>query len=1334
MKALISILVLSFVTTIGLAVTNTWQGDVSNLWNNASNWSLGHVPLTTEDVYIPSGTPHDPDMVVYDAVCNNLTIAFGASLGIYGKQIHVYGYASISGSFYFDDASSFLIVDGNLEWNSGSSVDTWGPGNPGQTQIKVKGDWTFMSGSQVNLLPLRVELNGTSPSVIKCYSSTSSFYRLEICKVGSYAIFSNPSTNAMKIDHNLFIDTDAELQSESSLKIVVGTTFLNYGHIHLDAGTLEFAEVQYFLDFNAGDYVNNLTLAGSSTAAATFNGTLTINGNLNITSTFYVSFVDHCLLKGGLTNTNPLVHFNYVEFQGSSNQNCIMAYCDTIRLNKTGGYLAFPSDSTYCDVYDWLQGTLNVNGGKFWVADLADPGIYGSIIVTSGTLTYHQNVSQYIDLQGDIFMNGGVFKVHGGSGNSYWPYTHNASIAMYGGTLEFVDVGIDIRPPSSYTFTSIIAAGIIATSGDFIVQRTDFNATGGYVYLKGDENAVTNDPCTLSVASGSNLYNLYINKEDDLDNITASGSLDINGYFKHADGNFIAPTSMYIAGDIEVYAPFVAGTGQVHIDGTSDQNLEISTADFNILNLNKSANTLHVLYSDVTCASYNWTQGYMTIENATFEAFDLMDNGIYGSYTVTGEDAHLFLHQDAGSGSYIDLNGYITINGGEVKVYGGADESYWSLSANAGLAMTSGTLDFVDNGIRVYNSGTNTFTENVTGGTIRTAYDFRSYRTAWTPTGGTLELYGTTDATLYTIAGSNLFNLTIDKSAKASVPENKEKTITIDRNGVQKTFVHSKPDFIPSGTSGLFKRDKESVQGGKSNTVTATTNLDLDGNFVLTSGTFTAPSQMNVAGSWNNSAGITAFTEGTGLVIFDGLASNYLSSDETFYNITVNKTSATTCLFIVGTGLHLSASNDLHIIDGYIEMDNNSIITTGGDIIVDLNAGLNAAVDTGLEIYCAGDWTNSNNTYTTTSGFTPGTSLVVFNGSVDQNLTVNCATGDFYNLTVNKSTGKINPVNSSLRILNNFYLDNGTVVAPSVITVGGNWTDDGGTAVFQEGTGLVTFNGTTGQTCNPETFYRLELNKSAGTLLFLSGTTSCSYYNWTAGAFLVNGGNFYAADLDDNGIYGTITLSSGSIEFHQGTTTTEYIDLNGNLTITGGTMTVYGGSSTSFWPYFANATFTMSNGTLDFVNRGIRIMENPTYTFTENITGGTIRTAYSFEANLTDFNPSGGTIELYGTANANLGHFTGSNFFNIEIDKIAKDNDAEEKISLADEREEMKAGGEKANTATAVTNLDLNGNMLITSGTFVAPAIIQVAGNWTNTVGDGGFTESNGICHFRWKY
>jgi hypothetical protein len=1314
MKKLISLLAVLFLTATVYAVTNTWLGSVSNHWKSWANWSLGHPPLSTEDVSIPSGTPADPDITEYDALCNDLFIASGVSLGNYGKTLHVYGNADISGSIYFDDALTFLIVEGNISWYSGSSVDTWGPSNPGQTQIKVKGDWTFMSGSQVSLEPLRVELNGTSPSVIKCHSSTSSFYRLEICKTGSYATFSNLSTADMKIDRNLFIDTEAELQSASSLKIVVGTNLLNYGHIHLANGTLEFAQVQYFLDFNAGDYVHNLTLAGSSTAAATFNGTVTINGSLYITSTFIVNFEDHCLLKGNLTNTNPQAHFNYLEFQGSSNQNCIKAYCDTIRLNKTGGYLVFPSDSSYCDVYDWLQGNLKVNGGRFWVADLADPGIYGSIIITSGILFYHQDASQYIDLQGDLFMNGGTFEIWGGSGNSYWPYNHNGSIAMYSGTLNFIDVGIDIRPPSSYTFTSIITGGTIATSGDFIVQRSDFNPTGGSIDLKGDAKLQTNDPCNLSVASGSNLYDLYIFKEDDLDNITASGSLDIDGCFHHTSGNFIAPTSMYIAGDIEISSPFVAGTGQVHIDGTADQNMDFCNADFNIFNLNKSANTLQVSNSNITCSSYNWTQGYMTIENALFEALDLMDNGIYGSYTVA-DDGYFWLHQDAVS--YVDLNGFLTINGGYVRIFGGADDSYWSLSANAGLTMTSGKLTFMDNGIRIYNSGTYTFTENVTGGTIQTAYNFRNERTAWTPTGGTLELYGTTDATLYTVTGSNLYNLTIDKSAKSFTPNQNKKTVNIDQASAEST--------------GLYKRDKTVSGGGKSNSVSATTNLDINGDFILTSGIFTAPAQMNVAGNWANSVGSTAFNEGTGLVIFDGTSSRFLITDENFYNLNINKTDVTACMFAIGSGMTLSASNDVHIIDGYLEMDYNSTMTTGGDLTIDLNAGLNAYDDLGLEIYCAGDWTNSNTTYNTTTGFYPGTSLVVFNGTIDQNLTVNCATGDFYNLTVNKSAGKINPINSALRLLNNFYLDNGTVVAPASITVGGNWTDDGGTAIFQEGTGVVTFNGTSGQTCDPETFYRLELNKSAGTLLFLSGMTTCSFYNWTAGAFLVNGGNFYVGDLDDNGIYGTITLSSGTIEFHQGTTGTEYVDLNGNLTISGGAMTVYGGSSTSYWPYFANATFTMSNGTLDFVNRGIRIMVNPTYSFSENITGGIIRTAYNFEANRTDFNPTGGTIDLYGITNATLGHFAGSNLYHVEIDKTAKGfNQGNEIFPVEDSREEIKDDGSKANTVIAGTDLDLNGNLLIASGTFVAPAQINVAGNWTNSVGDAGFTEGTGVVIF----
>ena len=1044
-----------------------------------------------------------------------------------GEELHVYGNASISGIIDFDDVLSFLIVDGNISWNSGSSVTTYLFVSPGQAQIKVKGNWTFMNGSQVNLEPLRVELVGTTPSEIICYSSNSSFFRLEICKVNSYANFSSLSIADMKIDENLWIGgagyENAELRSGSSLKIVVGKFLDNFGKIRLDNGTLELAP-QGDVIFNTGDYVNHLTLVGYLTNSNVI-GTALINGNLTVSNYSFVYFDDNCILKGNLTNSNNEAYFNNLEFQGSSNQNCIKAYCDILTLNKTGGQLRFPSDYSYCDSYNWIQGTLRVNGGWFEAGDLVDPGIFGSIIITSGKLTYHQDAEQYIDLCGDVYMDGGIFEIYGGSGNSYWPYLHNASLTMYDGTLQFMDVGIDIRPPSSYTFTTTITGGGIKTRGDFIVQRSDFHPSGGSVHLR---YGGSSDPVTLSVAEGSYLNSLWVWKENPLEIVTATGTLVIKGDFIKEYGNFIAPTTMYIGGNISISSPFTSGSGKVVINGNDDQTMDPCFADFNILELNKASGYLIIEDSEITAASYNWTAGSVYIEDASFEAYDLMDDGIYGTYELVGDNAVLIMHQDAGSSSYIDLNGHLTIGGGHMIVYGGADDSYWSYAGNASLTLTGGILDFVDNGIRVYNSGSYNFTENITGGTIRTGYNFRCDRTNFTPASGNLEMYGTTDASLYCVAGSNLFNVTIDKSAKSFVLENNEKNIsvTLDKEQTlfpsddfdsfkeinkEKTFSYKKPVFESSGIPGSFKRDKSFPDGAKSNTVTAQTNLDINGSFMLTTGYFTAPAQMNVAGNWTNNAGIAAFNEGTGLVTFDGNTNRYLFTNEIFYNLTINKTDATACIFTIETDLDLSTVNNLHIVDGYIELNSNSTLTVGGDLTINLNAGLNAYQDTGLEIYIAGDWTNMNTTYSDLTGFYPGTSLVVFNGSSDQNLYVNCPTGDFYNLTVNKSAGNINPISNSSRILNNFYLNNGKFVAPSQMTVGGSWTNLVGDAGFTEGDGIVIFDGNTNADINnSETFYNLTENKTQSGDLALelassSELTVLNDFHIQDGCFEMNG-------------------------------------------------------------------------------------------------------------------------------------------------------------------------------------------------------------------------------------
>jgi hypothetical protein len=190
----------------------------------------------------------------------------------------------------------------------------------------------------------------------------------------------------------------------------------------------------------------------------------------------------------------------------------------------------------------------------------------------------------------------------------------------------------------------------------------------------------------------------------------------------------------------------------------------------------------------------------------------------------------------------------------------------------------------------------------------------------------------------------------------------------------------------------------------------------------------------------------------------------------------------------------------------------------------------------------------------------------------------------------------------------------------------------------------------------------------------------------------------------------------------------EYVDLNGILTISGGVFNVYGGSSLSFWPYSDDASITMNNGTLDFKNRGIRLIYTGGHSFSENITGGTIRSTQGFEANRSEFTPEGGEIELYGESDGNISQVAGSHFHDITINKeiIVRSTFMPQPDHRLDEaeREVLIA------TVTTSTNIDINGDVLINSGTLNGADTMYVAGNWTNNKGAGGFNPGTGLVVF----
>ena len=297
---------------------------------------------------------------------------------------------------------------------------------------------------------------------------------------------------------------------------------------------------------------------------------------------------------------------------------------------------------------------------------------------------------------------------------------------------------------------------------------------------------------------------------------------------------------------------------------------------------------------------------------------------------------------------------------------------------------------------------------------------------------------------------------------------------------------------------------------------------------------------------------------------------------------------------------------------------------------------------------------------------------------------------------------RTNTVTSSgtLDLNDDFWLEHGAFIAPATMYVGDDWTNINGETAFTEGSGLVVFDGTgESNIFANETFYNLEMNKtgSGAVSIGVGNTITCSSYNWTAGSLSVSGGTFTALDMADDGIYGTINLTSGRINFHQDTSS--YIDLRANVTISGGELHVYGGGADMLWPYVSNASLTMSNGIFDIHDVLVYVFTSGT--LTTNITGGTIRVGKGFYCNRADFNPTGGTLEMYSSADANLNMIAGS-LYNLNINTAARGADEEnppDRKTLTYGRDGASREETRSNTVTTLHNFSCR-NLSVYSGAF----------------------------------
>jgi M6 family metalloprotease-like protein len=799
-------------TTITFTVRNdppnVWDGSTSTNWATASNWSKGTVPTSSEYVEVPAGMPRYP-VVSTTQYCEHLTVKNGATLTVGSGSLYVDTDFENYGVLAMNDSAGNLVVGRDLFFRDGSSTNV-----TASAEIYVTSDVEFHIGSSVNMTNGYLEFQGTGNSYFRTYTA-SAINHFRSDKDSPYISgFSAVCTAPLTINGAIYVYDGSTLTHPYTGTTILKSNLNVYtgGLCTFSSGTLSMEGSQSatisFVD--AGSYLNQLQINKTGTYSVGLdNNNVVVEGNLIILSGRLNAYSYTLNVEGNWTNNVGTSAFlegtSTVILSGTGTQTMTTEDFNNLVLNKASGSMVIPSGVTVtCNSYDWTAGAYTVSGGTFTVDDLADAGILGTITLSSGTINYTQDSSNYIDLRANLTISGGTFNAYGGNSQAWFSYIDVATLNLSGsGVLDFKNQGIFI--PSSTAFNDNITGGTIRTFQGFNVQRADFNPTGGTIELYGSTD------CTLTNTAGSNFYHVTINKSatreqegislpdytlDRVGNripltrtnqVTGSGPIDINGAFTIQAGSFTAPATINVAGNwVNQIGPaaFGEGTGSVEFDGSGHQYCNYNE-EFNTIIINKSGGALRVnsIPTVVTCNNYTWTAGAVDVLTGTFTAYDLTQNGVYGNFYVN-PNGTINIFQDGSQ--RVDLNGFLYNYGGTINFSGGSQTGRWAYAANAGITMSAGTIDFGDYGIAIYTSAYS-LTMNVTGGTIRTGGSFYDNRGSVVLGGGLIEFYGTGSFVIRQGTGSRFYNMEVNKdpTTRSAVPASTVVEGLVDQSGTR---------------------------------------------------------------------------------------------------------------------------------------------------------------------------------------------------------------------------------------------------------------------------------------------------------------------------------------------------------------------------------------------------------------------------------------------------------------------------------------------------------------------------------------------------------------------
>jgi hypothetical protein len=1157
------------------------------------------VPTSTVDVTIPASAPHMP-VISTHANCKNLTL--NGTLTINDPTLTVSGNATIAGHLTLNYELARFVVMGDLTWQSGSTASQ----NDIDTEIQVYGNFTFDAGSNVQLNNGGVRFRGTVNKNIINHSANSWFYNLVSHKTSTSAIdFSDASSEPLKVTGSLSTETGAKFTSSSGLNIELHHDLVSYGTFELDWPRIVFSGTDQYIQPNVNDYFYHLNFnqSGTVTINTSNSNVLQVRGGITILSGVFNAGSSTIKVRSGWVNeVGPgafIAGNSRVIFEGFlisdiyNNENF-----NILEINKSAGNVMVNGPTVTCNSFDWTNGQLRVaNGGVFTAYDLADDGIFADIELQSGsTVNLYQDSYQRVDLGGKLWIMGGsTVNVFGGNGWSQWPYGANATLYMTDGTLDFKDQGINVNFMSPNTLTLDLTGGIIRTPVGFFCNRPDFDPEPSTLEIYGPGNS------SIDMQSGL-LWDVNINKTGTEDEVLINSNLTANSVIANSGVLKSTPNSILIFKNAYAY-----GNGTIWLTEGTDIKLkgshEFAANGGKFMFMGEPDN-----YVSVGRHGTNYVNLYVGnggIVSARYAHFSNLLNGLFVMNTGIVDADNTFTGCSFENGGYyqfrIENNQDLTIQ----------DAHFPTASApyNAGKLSNQGSVTFF----------------NATGAFAGEAFEDDPHNrihwvtpvpglwtgavsTDWFTAGNWSDGNVPTDDINVEIPADRMFMPVI--SGAQAFCHNLEVfgTLTINNNSLQ---VGGNADF--HGT--LAMNDWQAF-------LTVHENMNWHSG---SAANITSNANIRVYGNWSFLEGSQAQIE-NGAVLFAGTTPSTIlcNSDESWFNHVEIEKSAMNYTYLDDSSLFPLRTNNLYVFAtaGFASDGEQNIIVRG-------NVGSYGVMT--ME----------------------GGSLILtgINPIIAQN------TGDyFHNLHFNQTgTATINTINTNVVNINNdLVIISGLFEAGnSVINIGGDWDNQAGPAAFDKGTSRVVFNGTKTQFCSSENFHILEGDNSVDLLYNQAySTITCDIYDWTQGGLWISPGNFSAAALADDGLFGTFAIFGGTMELHQDIS--KSVDLIGEIIVGyNATLNVYGGNGMSNWGESGDASVTMGyvNGVLDFKNSGINIIDQAPFQFTGNISEGTIRANGSFITSSPGFNPTGGVVELYGPGNTVIRSSNGSAFFNVIIDK-----------------------------------------------------------------------------------